>query len=68
MLWERRGLIETRLHAKVLSIRPVYALFHANGQHLNIEDFGKLMLITSADHCVYNQQFCTGFSNRINVL
>src|ERR1700730_14299971 len=26
------------------------------------------MLIASANHCVYNQQFCTGFSNRINVL
>jgi hypothetical protein len=32
-------------------------------RHLNIEDFGKLMRIASANHCVYNQQFCTGFSN-----
>ena len=37
-------------------------------QHLNIEDFGKFTLIASANHCVYNQQFCAGFGNRINVL
>ena len=37
-------------------------------QHLNIKDFAKLMLIASANHRVDNQQFCTGFSNRINVL
>jgi len=37
-------------------------------QHLHIQDFAKLMLIASANHCVYHQQFCTGLSNRINVL
>src|SRR3982074_84745 len=39
MLWERRGVIETRLHAKVLSIRPVYALFHANGPAFEYRGF-----------------------------
>src|SRR5258708_13735169 len=39
MAWERRGLVETRPHAKVLSIRPVYALFRANGPAFEYRGF-----------------------------
>jgi hypothetical protein len=36
--------------------------------HVNVQDFPNLPLIATADHCVYNQQFCIRTSNRINVL
>src|SRR5260221_7737435 len=39
MVWERRGLIETRPHAKVPSIRPVCALSRTNGPAFEYRGF-----------------------------